>query len=148
MLEDVEESAKEELKRADHLIFVSLKYTRTADVIKNTIKRLISAFDFSISDALLHIKKRRKSLEISDLPRLRARLLQKRVPDLSSDLDFYFLLIKIDKAQYSKKEEFRKNVALLAHLSADNTVEVSMAILREYFDRTVAYVKKVDELMK
>ena len=37
------ENAKEELKRVDHLIFVSLKYTRTVDVLLNVINRIISS---------------------------------------------------------------------------------------------------------
>jgi hypothetical protein len=40
--------AFEELKRADHLIYVSLKYTRTVDVIKSIIERLINAYDDAI----------------------------------------------------------------------------------------------------
>ena len=36
------DKAKSELKRADHLIFVSLKYTRTVDVIRSIIERLIN----------------------------------------------------------------------------------------------------------
>ena len=35
---ELEDNAKQELKRADHLLYVTLKYTRTVDVIKNTIK--------------------------------------------------------------------------------------------------------------
>ena len=42
------DEAKEEIKRADHLIYISLKYTKTVDVIKITIQRLINAFDFAI----------------------------------------------------------------------------------------------------
>ena len=37
------DKAKEELKRVDHLFFVSLKYTKTVDVIKSLIDRLINA---------------------------------------------------------------------------------------------------------
>ena len=46
------DDAREELKRVDHLIFVSLKYTRTVDVILNVVQRMIDAYDFAI-DALL-----------------------------------------------------------------------------------------------
>ena len=38
--------AVEEIKRVDHLVFVSLKYTRTVDVIKSVVDRIISALDF------------------------------------------------------------------------------------------------------
>ena len=48
------EEAREELKRADHLIYVSLKYTRTVDVIKSVIDRLISCLDFVIDKLLDH----------------------------------------------------------------------------------------------
>ena len=41
-------SPEEELKRADHLVYVSLKYTRTCDIMKNAIKRLIAAFQLVI----------------------------------------------------------------------------------------------------
>ena len=44
--------AKEELKRVDHLIYVSLKYTRTADIFINTISRMIDAYNHMF-DALL-----------------------------------------------------------------------------------------------
>ena len=39
MMDDLVEGAKEELKRADHSIYITLKYTRTVDVIKNIIKQ-------------------------------------------------------------------------------------------------------------
>mgnify|MGYP001559675835 CR=1 FL=1 len=148
MLEDIEESAKEELKRADHLIYVTLKYTRTADVIKNTIKRLISAFDFSIFDALKYLKAKKKLKDIPSLPKLRAELLHKLRPDFRPDMCFYTLLKDINKAEYSKKEEYRKNVALLAHLSAKETVEVNVVKLMEFYRKTIEFVDKVIALPK
>ena len=45
-MDDALYDAEKELKRVDHLIYVSLKYTRTVDVFKNIIKRLISTIDF------------------------------------------------------------------------------------------------------
>jgi len=148
MLEDGEESAKEELKRADHLIYVTLKYTRTADVIKNTIKRMISAFDFAISDVLRHMKSKKKIKIIPELPKLRAGLLHAVSAEFQDDIDFYSLLKSIDKAEYSKKEEYRKNVALLAHLSPKETLEVNMPLLMEYYKKTVDFVKRAEEFCK
>ena len=40
------DEAVQELKRVDHLFWVSLKYTRTVDVIKHVIDRLISCIGF------------------------------------------------------------------------------------------------------
>jgi hypothetical protein len=38
-----------ELKRADFLIQSSLKYARTADVVRNVIKRIVSAYEAGIN---------------------------------------------------------------------------------------------------
>ena len=46
------ELAVQELKRVDHLFWVSLKYTRTVDVIKNVIDRLISCVGFGLEAIL------------------------------------------------------------------------------------------------
>ncbi|MEK7201541.1 MAG: hypothetical protein AAB737_02820, partial [Patescibacteria group bacterium] len=62
-MEDLIEGAKEDLKRADHSIYVTLKYTRTVDVIKNVIKRLINACDLAMIEALEHLKKQKKIKE-------------------------------------------------------------------------------------
>jgi len=40
--------AREELKRLEHIIYVSLKYTRTVDVIVNALTRMVSTFDLII----------------------------------------------------------------------------------------------------
>ncbi len=85
-------SAREELKRADHLIYVTLKYTRTSEVIKNTIKRLISAFDFSILEVLEHLKMKKKIKTVPTITKLRAELLQDVLPETKYYIEFYFLL--------------------------------------------------------
>ena len=42
------DEAIQELKRVDHLFWVSLKYTRTVDVIKHVIERLINCIGFGL----------------------------------------------------------------------------------------------------
>ena len=41
MIESLE-NAKEELKRIDHLIYVTLKYTRTVDVLLSVVERMVN----------------------------------------------------------------------------------------------------------
>ncbi|MEK6934760.1 MAG: hypothetical protein AABW46_02680 [Nanoarchaeota archaeon] len=137
--EELEESAEQELKRADHLIYVTLKYTRTADVIKNTIKRLINAFDFAVLEALKYLKVK----DISDVPRVRVKQLEKKIPDLKKEAKFYLLLKSIDAAPFKRKEEFRKNVALVTSIT-----EVNYEKLRSYFERTILFVKNIEEMIK
>ena len=90
----MESEAREELKRADHLIFVTLKYTRTVDVIKNIIKRLINAFELATDDALVYAKKKRKIATIPMLQKLKCDMLSKVIKDerIKEYRDFYNML--------------------------------------------------------
>ncbi|MEM3690615.1 MAG: hypothetical protein QXZ40_02715, partial [Candidatus Micrarchaeia archaeon] len=54
--------AFEEMKRADHLIYVSLKYTRTVDVIRSIVERLATAYEKAIT-ALLEEAKNQKKIQ-------------------------------------------------------------------------------------
>ncbi|MFH1317204.1 MAG: hypothetical protein ABII01_06810 [Candidatus Woesearchaeota archaeon] len=71
------QEAFSELKRADHLIFVSLKYTRTVDVIKSIIERLINCLDFSIIALLESYKEKKKITDIPSSPVARAKKIKR-----------------------------------------------------------------------
>ena len=140
-LEELEQSAEEELKRVDHLIFVTLKYTRTADVIKNTIKRLISAFDFATLELLKFAKKKRKIKQISKLETVRAENLKEVYPETKDFIDFYFLLKRIDKARSDVREEYRKHMTLIVHLTPEENLEIDMEKLKNNPKKTTAVMK-------
>ena len=82
MIDDYLSDPKEELKRADHSIYVTLKYTRTTDVIKNTIKRLISAFELATHHTLITLQKHKKISEVPPTPRKQAEEMLKALPKL------------------------------------------------------------------
>ena len=94
--EDLEESAEQELKRADHLMYVTLKYSRTAEVIKSVIKRLINAYDFAVLEALKYLKVK----NISDVPRKRVKQLEEKMPQYKQDVKMYLLLRELDSAPF------------------------------------------------
>ena|SRR3989344_917796 len=146
MLEDNTE-AREELKRADHLIFVTLKYTKTVDVIKNTIQRLIAAYDYGIIHALECFKKQKKIKNLPLTPISRAEELKKltsRRPEMREFLELYFFLKRIDRAEYTKKEEYRKNVALSV-LDNDEVFTIDITKLFEFYEKTRVFVDFVEE---
>ena len=146
MIEDLVENAKEELKRADHSIFVSLKYIRTADIIKSIIKRFISAYEMTFDDILHHLKKSRKIKEIPNSIVQKTDLVKGKLPQLKEEIEFYYLLRNIDKARYERHEEYKKNVALIAYVQ-QKKVSVNIEILRQYFEKAVLFVNMVDELV-
>ncbi len=87
-MKDYLDNVKNELKRVDHLLYVSLKYTRTVDVIRSVINRLINAFDFGIDGLLAKVKKRRKTLELPEQPRKKCELVKELYADNEKILDF------------------------------------------------------------
>lgn len=139
MLEDFEENAEEELKRADHLIYVTLKYTKTADVIRNTIFRLINSMDYSVMEVLEYLRVK----NISDVPRMRMEQLLEKLPKIKEYADFYFMLRMIYNSKFDKKEEYRKNVTLL---TAEGDVNIDS--LKDFFTRAKRFVRTMQDICK
>lgn len=143
------DKAKEELKRADHLFYVSLKYTKTVDVIKSIIERLINAFEFSIDALFLYLQKKKKIKEIPTNPLTKCIEIKKIFStdqQFLDDVDFYVLLRKMIKADYTRAREFRKNVTMGITLD-DQIIEVNIERLLEYFKRTKNFVEKAYNLI-
>ena len=139
MLEDFEENAEEELKRADHLIYVTLKYTKTVDVIRSIIQRFITAIDYSVMEALEYLRVK----NVSDVTRMRMEQLMEKLPKIKEYADFYFLLRRIYNSKFDKKEEYRKNVTLLTEEG-----DVNIETLKEYFTNTKRFVRSMQEFCK
>ena len=91
-----ENAAKEELKRVDHLIYVTLKYTRTCVVIKNIIERLIIAFEAEFVQGLEYALKKKKIKAIPESNRLKAELLSKTCHKrgIKKYFELYYLLVQ------------------------------------------------------
>ena len=142
--------AKGEIQRADHLLFVTLKYTRTIDVMKNVIARLANAFDNAVIHALEVLKKKRKIKIIPLSPVSRAELLRdlnKRDVMILDALNTYFFLRKVANAEYTKKEEFRKNVTLTV-MHKDEAIEVNIKTLEDYYNKTKEFIDYINEKYK
>jgi len=142
--------AKEEIKRADHLLYVTLKYTRTTDVIKNVIARLLDSYDNAIIYALEYLKKKKKIKNIPLTPVSRAEILRdnnRRDIIILDALNGYFLLRKIQRAEYTKKEEFRKHVTLTV-MHNDEAIEINIEILEDLYNKTREFVDYLAEKYK
>lgn len=125
--------ASEELKRVEHIIYVSLKYTRTVDVVRNALNRLISMFDFLIEALVEHAKKQKKFKEMPKSPRLKVELVREAFEDDERILwymSFYVFLRDVLKAKFTKREEYRRHVTMIAELW-NRTVEVNIDTLED-----------------
>lgn len=144
MYEDQVESPEEELKRADHLVYVSLKYTRTCDVIKNAIKRMIAAYELAF-DEYLAVKKNREELPAST--KEKATLVKALLGNPARKyLALYNHLKKIDKADYDAFDEFRKGVTLKTRTPIP--IEVKMPDLYAYLEITKQFVAYLRQVLK
>ena len=153
-MDNYEDSAINELKRAEHLLYVSLKYTRTVDVIRSIIDRLIASFDFMMEDLFIHFKDKIED-DIPKAPVKRAELIKNLFGDNEraiEAIDFYLLLRKLKRAKYVKQMEFRKHVAMVSTLeNSDGTTTIKKIGLEEisnYYHFTKKCVEFIDELIK
>lgn len=136
------DKSKAELKRADHLIFVSLKYTRTVDVIKNIVERLINAYDFGMEALFLYAKSKKKITSIPTAPLVKAETIKNIFdddPEIINFINLYRLFRKINTAKFSRALEYRRHVTMTAFLD-DGEIEISIDIISEYFEKTKEFV--------
>ena len=141
-------NAKEEIKRADHLIYISLKYTRTCDIMMNVINRLIEVFDELIHSALLDLKERGKIRNIPESKVSKAEELSKLKRSFKRYIDLYFLLKKIFSSDFIRREEYRKNVTLISQLGPNENLEVTVPVLTEYFKKTKEFIDVLEEFIE
>jgi len=148
-MEESLEDAKEEIKRVDHLFYVSLKYTRTVDMIRNMIGRLISTFDCLILSLLKYAKKKKEISEIPSSPVSKCELLKKTYQDIDirKYIDPYLLLRKLMRMPYTKREEYRRHVTMISQVG-DQKIETDIDILKEQYDQTIAFLNLVEETIR
>lgn len=147
---EIIDQAAEEIKRADHLIYVSLKYTRTVDVLKSIIERLINAFNYCIHALLQHAKEKKKISAVPDLPRLRIDALKKAYETdvtIANYLELYQLLKRINKAQFDSTQEYRRHVTMTAHLDTGEEIEITIDIISDYFKQTKEFLNYTERLI-
>ena len=142
--------SSQELKRADHSIAVSLKYTRTVDVIRSIIERLINTVGFCLDALLAHAKAKKKITEIPQILRLKVEEVKKLYAAdkfIIDFCDFYLLLRRIHKARFERSQEYRRHVTMTAHLDDGQSVEITIDIISDYFERTKEFLLYISRLL-
>ena len=120
--------AREELKRLEHIIYVSLKYTRTVDVIINALNRLVDIYDLIIESLLEKAKKENKVSSLPKSPALRANTLAKIYAEdqrMQKYLSFYGFFKMVLKLPHKRRREYRRHVTLCVDLEK-STAEVNI----------------------
>ncbi|MEK6820703.1 MAG: hypothetical protein AABX71_03250 [Nanoarchaeota archaeon] len=133
---------------ADHLLYVSLKYTKTTDVILNLIDRWKSMIEAATDRLLEKARKQRKLKAIPDAPKLKIdkiREIYRKNKDVIDAMELYEFLKRVDKAEKTRESEFRKNVALKV-LDKGEWISIDMDKLKEFnevLERFINVVKNI-----
>jgi hypothetical protein len=151
MIESFKQSI-EEFKRVDHLYYVTLKYTRTVDVIRSVIERIISTFEYAIDAVLKCMKEEKIITEIPTNPVGKALLLKEKYEDaeLHRYMNLYLKLRKLLREDYTKREEYRRHVTMGVVLEGEQ-LNIDIDLLKEYYDEVkkfLSYVKTRVEIYK
>lgn len=134
---------------ADHLLHVSMKYTKTTDVMLNLIARWTSMIEVSIDKMLEIAKKKKKIKTIPTIPKLKVeeiRKIHKKNPYILEGIDLYDFFKKVDRMEKMRESEFRKHVTLKV-LDKGEWVHINMDKLKEFSEIMDRYITNVKQLV-
>ncbi|MBD3209462.1 hypothetical protein GF367_03510 [Candidatus Woesearchaeota archaeon] len=144
------EDAKEELKRVDHQIYVSLKYTRTVDVLLNIINRMIDGYEFLIEGLIKLAIEQKKADRIPPSPIERGNLVKQLYPEdevIKNNINLFFLLRKLFRSNPQRENEYRRNVTMRTIIEGREEI-VDIDIITNYYHFMLECYRKVEELIK
>ncbi|HJX50604.1 MAG TPA: hypothetical protein VJ438_04025 [Candidatus Nanoarchaeia archaeon] len=134
---------------ADHLLYVSLKYTKTCDVIKNLLLRWSKMIETAIEDILKHAKKKKKIKLIPASPIRKMdeiRGLFKKDANFMETMEFYEMIRKIDELRQERIGEFRKNVCLKLYYKG-NEININLEQLKKYAEMLEKFISTTKQFL-
>ncbi len=144
----MEEIIQEKIS-ADHLLYVSLKYTKTCDVILNLLLRWRKMIDTSIERILKHALKKGKLTKVEESPigKLnQIKTLFKKDENFQKTIDFFMMLKKIEELKKERIGEFRKNVALKVTFRGEEVL-INLEQLKVYADMLEKFISTTKQFV-
>lgn len=133
---------------ADHLLYVSLKYTKTTDVILNLLARWRSIIDLCIDKILETAKKKKQIKSIPSVPKLKIDKLKeiyKKNQAIFMILELQEFFKIVERLEKVRENEFRKNMVLKV-LYRGNWIDINLDKLKEYneiLERFISALKQI-----
>lgn len=128
------DDAVQELKRVDHQVYVSLKYTRTVDVLLNILQRMIDAYEQMFNALLQKLVDDGKLSQIPTAPIVKANLVADAYEDqdIQDNVQLYFLLKKLHRSNPEREQEYRRHVAMRTIIDGREEI-VNIDIITQYY---------------
>lgn len=143
------ESIIQEKISADHLLYVSLKYTKTCDVIKNLLLRWRKMIETAIDKIVKHAKKKKKISTVPNNPVKKIEAMKnifKNDKKVLEVIEFYEMLRKIEELRTERIGEFRKNVCLKI-LYRGKEINVNLEQLKIYADMLEKFISTTKQFL-
>lgn len=144
----MEEIIQEKIS-ADHLLYVSLKYTKTCDVILNLLLRWRKMIETSINQTLKQALKKGKikQIEPSPIGKLnQAKQLFRKDKNYQETIDFFMMLKKVEELKKERIGEFRKNVALKITFKGQEIL-VNLEQLKTYAEMLEQFISTTKQFL-
>lgn len=144
----VEEIIKEKTS-ADHLLYVSLKYTKTCDVILNLLARWKSLIEISFDRILEKGFEKGKIPKIPASPKERVEFIKKyfgKIDTIQEVVPLYVFFKRIPDLNKTREGEFRKNVNLKI-IEPNKITVINMDKLSEYADIVEKFISEVKKII-
>jgi len=141
---------EKEKRSAEHLLYVSLKYTKTCDVILNLISRWQGMISESINSLLEKAKKNKLIKTIPVAPKMKSDLAAKifsKEKIVQDALELYSFFKRIPQLEQFREYEFRKNVRLRV-LYNNKNIEINLEKLKEYQELLERFILFVRDYIK
>lgn len=139
----------QEKTSADHLLYVSLKYTKTTDVMLNLIARWRSLIENALYKLLEKAKKQRVVKTIPDAPKLKIESVKevyKKNPAILETITLYEFFKRVDDLEKLRENEFRKNVTLKI-LDKGEWIDINMDKLKEYSEVVERFINTIKQIL-
>ncbi|MBL7059251.1 hypothetical protein ISS08_02260 [Candidatus Pacearchaeota archaeon] len=134
---------------ADHLLYVSLKYTKTCDVMVNLLIRWRLMIETAIEEMLIHAKKKKKIKTISSNPLGKIeeiKKLFKKDDNFLEVIKMFEMFRKIEDLRKERIGEFRKNVNLRVFYMGEE-ININLEQLKIYADRVEKFISTTKQFL-
>ena len=144
----MEDIIKEKIS-ADHLLYVSLKYTKTCDVIMNLILRWRKMIETSINAILEYALETKKIKEMPTSPLGKideVKKLLSKDANFKKTLDTFEMFRKVEELKKERIGEFRKNVCLKISYKNEE-INVNLEKLKEYAEMLEKFISSTKQFL-
>jgi hypothetical protein len=134
---------------ADHLLYVSLKYTKTTEVMLNLLERWQSLMENAINQLLKKAKSKKKISSISTAPKIKleqVKKVYKKNKNITEAVEILEFFKKMPIKEKIRENEFRKNVVLRVKEKGE-WISIDMDKLKEYNDIVERFIREIKQIL-